>query len=76
MSDSINQLENMEEQEPSIDFGKLFKDLLKYKKTYYKVLSITFVAACMIALSIPKYYKCMVTLSPEMSGSKKAGSLA
>lgn len=76
MSDSINQLKNMEEQEPSIDYGKLLKDLLKYKKTYYKVLGITFVLACIITLSIPNYYKCTVTLSPEMSGSKRTGSLA
>ncbi len=76
MSDSINQLENMEEQESFIDFGKILKDLLKYKKTYYKVLGITFVVACVIALSKPNYYKCEVTLSPEMSSSKKAGGLA
>lgn len=76
MSETVNQLENLEEQESSIDFGKLLKDLLKYKKTYYKVLGITFVLACIITLSIPNYYKCTVTLSPEISGSKKAGSLA
>ena len=76
MSDSINQLENMEEQESSIDFGKLLKDMKKYKKTYYKVLGITFVAACIIALSKPNYYKCEVTLSPEMSSSRSSNSLA
>lgn len=76
MSDSVNQLENMEEQEPSIDFGKLFRDILKYKKTYYKVLGITFVAACIITLSIPNYYKCTVTLSPEVSSSRSSGGLA
>lgn len=76
MSDSINQIENMEEQESSIDYGKLFQDLLKHKKLYYKVLGITFVAACIIALSIPNYFKCTVTLSPEMSGSKNTSSLA
>lgn len=76
MSETVNQLENMEEQEPSIDYGKLLKDLLKYKKTYYKVLGITFVLACIIALSLPNYYRCTVTLSPEISGSKKVGSLA
>lgn len=76
MSETVNQLENMEEQEPSIDFGKLFQDLLKHKKTYYKVLGITFVAACVIALSIPKYYKCEVTLSPELSRSRSSSGLA
>lgn len=76
MNESINQLENMEEQESSIDYGKLLKDLLKYKKLYYKVLGITFVVACIISLSIPKYYKCTVTLSPEMSSSKSTSGLA
>lgn len=76
MSDSINQLDNMEEQESSIDFGKLFKDLLKYKKLYYKVLGITFVVACVIAFSKPSYYKCEVTLSPEMSSTRSSSSLA
>ena len=76
MSDSINQIENTEAQEPSIDYGKLLKDMLKYKKLYYKVLALTFVIACIIALSIPNYYKCTVTLSPEMSGSKNTSSLA
>lgn len=75
MSDSIYQLENMEKQESSIDFGKLFKDMQKYKKTYYKVLGITFVTACVIALSRPNYYKCEVTLSPEMSSSRSSNSL-
>ena len=76
MSDSVNQLENLEEQESAIDYGKLLKDLLKHKKLYYKVLGITFVAACVIALSLPNYFKCTVTLSPEMSGTKSSGSLA
>ena len=76
MSETVNQIENMEDQEPSIDYGKLLKDMLKHKKLYYKVLGLTFVIACIIALSIPNYYKCTVTLSPEMSGSKSTSSLA
>lgn len=76
MSETLNQLENMEEQESSIDFGKLFQDLLKHKKLFYKVLALTFVIGCVITLSLPNYYKCTVTLSPEMSGSKSSGGLA
>lgn len=76
MSETVNQIENMEDQEPSIDYGKLLKDMLKHKKLYYKVLALTFVIACIIALSLPNYYKCTVTLSPEMSGSKSTSSLA
>ncbi len=76
MSETLNQLENMGEQKSSIDFGKLFQDLLKHKKLFYKVLAWTFVIGCVITLSMPNYYKCTVTLSPEMSGAKSTGGLA
>ncbi len=76
MNETINQLGNMEEMESSIDFGKLLQDLLKHKKIFYKVLGWTFVVACVLTLSLPNYYKCTVTLSPEMSGSKSTGGLA
>lgn len=76
MSDSVNQIKNMEDPKSSIDYSKLLKDMLKYKKLYYKVLGLTFVTTCIIALSIPNYFKCTVTLSPEMSGSKSSGGLA
>ena len=72
----MDQLENIEDQEPSIDYGKLFSDLLKYKKLYYKVLGVALIVAVIISLSLPNYYKYTVTLSPEMSGSKSAGGLA
>ena len=66
------------EEESSIDFGKIFKDLLKHKRLYYKVLPITFVVAAILALSIPNYYNCTVMLSPEMSSSttSKSGLLS
>jgi len=64
-------------QESSIDFGKIFKDILKHKRLYYKVLPITFVIAAFLLLSLPNYYKCEVKLSPEMSGSgSKSGLLS
>lgn len=73
----INNQELLEEQESSIDFGKLWNDILKHKKLYIKVLPIVFVLAAIYTLSLPNYYKCQVKLSPEMSGSKAgAGSLA
>ncbi len=65
--------ENKEE-ESSIDFGKIFKDLLKHKRLYYKVLPITFVVAAIFALSLPNYYNCTVKLSPEMTGSSSSKS--
>ena len=72
-----NNQEFIEEEESSIDFGKIFKDLLKHKGLYFKVLPVAFVLAAIYALSLPNYYNCQVKLSPEMSGSKaSAGSLA
>lgn len=66
----------IEAEESSIDFGKLFQDILKHKRLYYKVLPITFVVAAVITLSMPNYYNCTVKLSPELSGSKSASGLA
>ena len=76
MIKTYDQLENLEEQESSIGFSKLFQDLLKHKKLFYKVLGIAFVVACVIALSLPNYYKCTVTLSPELNSSRSSGGLA
>ena len=70
---NLNNVELIEE-ESSIDFGKIWKDLLKHKRLYYKVLPITFVVAAIIVLSIPNYYNCEVKLSPEMSGSSSSSS--
>ena len=61
------------EEKPSIDFGKIFKDLLKHKKLYYKVLPAAFIIAAIYALSLPNYYNCTVKLAPELGGSAKAG---
>ena len=68
--------QEMIEEESSIDFNKIFKDLLKHKKLYYKVLPITFVIAAILLLSIPNYYTCEVKLSPEMSGNASKSGLA
>lgn len=65
------------EEESSIDFGKIFKDLLKHKKLYFKVLPIAFVLAALYAISLPNYYSCTVKLAPELgSGAKASGGLA
>lgn len=76
MSEENKQIEVVEE-ESSIDFGKIFKDLLKHKRLYFIVLPVAFVLAAIYALSLPNYYNCTVKLSPEMSSTKaSAGGLA
>ena len=74
MNDDINKKEFIEEEESSIDFVKLWQDVLKHKRLYYKVLPITFVIAAFIMLCIPNYYTCEVKLSPEMSSSSSSKS--
>ena len=53
-----------------LDFNKLFKDILKYKRLYYKVLPLTFVLLALYSICLPNYYTCTVMLSPEMSTSR------
>ena len=60
-----------------IDYGKIYRDLLKYKRLYYIVLPVAFVLSALIMLSIPNYYTCTVKLSPELSNrSSSTSSLA
>ena len=57
-------------------FAKLWADIKKYKRLYYKVLPVTFIVAAILTLSMPNYYSCTVMLAPEMSGTKGGGSLS
>lgn len=68
------QMQCVEEEESSIDFGKLFGDLKKHKKLYYWTLPITFVVVALIAICIPNYYSCTVMLAPELSGKPSSSS--
>ncbi len=72
MNENIENKELLEE-ESSIDFGKIFKDLLKHKTLYYKVLPVAFILAAIYALSLPNYYSCQVKLAPELGAGTKAG---
>lgn len=59
-----------------IDFGKIYKDLLKHKKLYYKILPTAFIVAAIFALGLPNYYTCTVKLSPELSSTRSTSGLA
>ena len=51
---SVSSVESVfEKEESSIDFGKIFKDLLKHKRLYYKVLPVAFVLAAINIGMIP-----------------------
>jgi uncharacterized protein involved in exopolysaccharide biosynthesis len=73
MSEEKKPIKSVEKKSP-IDFGKIYKDLLKHKMLYVKVLPVAFVMAAIFALSLPNYYNCTVKLSPEMSRSRSSVS--
>ena len=68
--------ENVQQEKSAIDFGALWQSVSKRRKTYYKVLGITFVIACIYAFSLPRIYMCEVMLAPELSTSRSTSSLA
>lgn len=77
MSEENKNTEQKQEQEQStIDFRKLFKDVLKHKWLYIITMVVTFVVVAVFSLALPNYYTCTVKLAPELSGSKSAGGLA
>lgn len=61
--------------ETFIDFKKLFKDILKHRTLYYKVIPITFIVSAILMLSIPNYFRCDVMLAPELSRASSSNSL-
>lgn len=63
-------------EENTLDFGKIFKDILNHRRLYYIVLPVAFLLAAIYSLSLPNYYNCTVKLSPEMSSSKSSSSLS
>ena len=72
-----NQINNQTKEVSSIDFSAIWQALKKHNKLYYMVLPIAFLVGLVIAMSIPKYYKCNVMLAPESgSGGSSMGQLA
>jgi len=60
-----------------IDFSKLWTDIKKHQKLYYKVIPAVAVIAVIISLSLPNYYSCTVMLAPESTSiSSSSGSLS
>lgn len=69
MNENFETPQVTEQEENSIDYGKIIKDLKKHKKLFYKVLPATFFVMAFLTLSIPNYYDCTVKLSPEINSS-------
>lgn len=77
---NVQQGEEQKAQEPKkssgLDFVKIYQDLLKHKRLYYKVLPLAFVLAAIYGLSLPNYYSCTVKLSPELTSSRASSGMA
>lgn len=54
----------------------IFQDILKHKRLYYKVMSLTFIFSLIYIFSLPKTYRCTVMLAPELASTSRSGSLA
>lgn len=59
----------------SISYLKLWEDVKKRKRLYYKVLPVTFILAAIYSLSLPNYYDCSVVLAPELNSNRSSSSL-
>ncbi|WP_018464807.1 Wzz/FepE/Etk N-terminal domain-containing protein [Segatella paludivivens] len=67
---------SIENEENSIDFKAIFAALWKHKLLYIIVLPLSIVIGVIYAKSLPKYYKCQVTLAPELGGATGGGALS
>ena len=65
-----------EQNKDIIDLTEVYKQLLKKKKVFLIVLPIVFTLSCLWIFPEPRYYKCSVTLAPEMTGEEMGGNLA
>lgn len=72
----MSENEYIEQEESSVDYGQIFTTLIKRKRLYYKVLSITFVGACIFTLGLRNYYTCEVLLSPELNTTSRSTNIA
>lgn len=55
-----------------IDFTKIAAAVYRSRKTFYIALPIAFIMACLLIISVPRYYKCETKLSPETIGTSSS----
>jgi len=75
LQDSKEEL-HTEAKKEGIDFGKLWRDVKKHKRSYFIVLPITLAIAIVYSLGLPNSYNCNVVLAPELTGGRNASSLS
>jgi capsule polysaccharide export protein KpsE/RkpR len=64
-----------ENQATSIDYRAVYREILKRKSLFFKVLSITFVLSILYILCIPRYYTTDTKMAPEAESSIPGGTL-
>ena len=69
-----NQNPIQEDNEIDIDWGSLFKKLLKHKKYIASVTILSGILGCVVALASARTYTVNVTMAPEVSGNSRAAS--
>lgn len=62
-----------EKEESSVDFKAIFAALGKHKLLYIIIIPLSLIIGAIYAKSLPKYYKCQVTLAPELGGGATGG---
>lgn len=67
-------MENRNISKKGIDLKRIYIDLIKHKRLYYKVLPVALLLSVIYMLSIPNYYTCTVKLSPELSNRSSSTS--
>ena len=69
-----NQNPIQEDNEIDIDWGSLFKKLLKHKKYIASVTILSGILGCIVALTSARTYTVNVIMAPEVSGNSRAAS--
>ena len=59
-----------------VDYRKVFSEIWKRRKLFWKTLPIAFVLSCIWILPQPRYYTSEVMLAPESAGEVTGGTLA
>lgn len=59
-----------------IDFGHIFKVILRERKRFFVALPIAFVLSSLLIICVPRTYTTTVTLAPELSSTSGTGSLS
>lgn len=66
-------MENKNDEQKTLDLGKIIKLLWLQKNRFYKVWIWTFILSCIWIFPQPRYYSSSVALAPEMNGEDAGG---